>query len=53
MRRGQLIWQAYGLDALIDGEPQSLPSDRLDSFMAQLAGADLGSVLAALMPEGD
>ena len=53
MQRGRLIWQAYGLDALADGEPELVSSDWLDSLMAQFVSADLKVLLAALTEAGD
>jgi hypothetical protein len=53
MRRGRLIWQAYGLDALLDGEPELASSDWLDSLVARFVSADLAALLAALMKAGD
>lgn len=46
VRRGRLIWQAYGLDALLEGEPEPASSEGLDS-------ADLGAILMAFAREGD
>ena len=52
IRRGRLVWKAYGLDALLEGAPKLVPSDWLDSFVAQIGSADLEALLAALMAEG-
>ena len=51
MERGRLIWKAYGLDALLEGAPELVPSDGLDSFVAQIGSADLEALLAVLMAE--
>ena len=53
MRRGRFIWQACGLDALLEGEPELAPSEGLESFVAQLASADLEAILRAFATEGD
>jgi hypothetical protein len=50
MQRGRLIWQAYGLDALANGEPEL---DWLGLLVAQFASADLEALLAALTEAGD
>jgi hypothetical protein len=52
MRRGRLIWQAYGLEALLEGEPDFAPSDWLDSLVAQLASVELEALLALLTEGG-
>jgi hypothetical protein len=51
MGRGRLIWKAYGLDVLLEGAPELVSSDWLDSFVAQIGSADLEALLAALMAE--
>ena len=51
MGRGRLIWKAYGLDGLLEGASERVPSDGLDSFVAQIGSADLEALLAALMAE--
>ena len=51
MGRGRLIWKAYGLDVLLEGAPELVPSDGLDSFVAQIGSSDLEALLAVLMAE--
>lgn len=51
MGRGRLIWKAYGLDVLLEGASELVPSDALDSFVAQIGSADLEALFAALMAE--
>ncbi len=51
MRRGRLLWQACGLDALLDGEPALVPSDWLELVVATVVSADLEAVLSRLMME--
>jgi hypothetical protein len=52
VRRGRLIWQAYGLDALLDTEPALVPSDWLELIVNGLSNANLEEVLSLFMLEG-
>lgn len=52
VRRGRLIWQACGLDSLLDTEPALVPSDWLELIVNGLSNADLEAVLSLLMLEG-
>lgn len=50
--RGRMIWQAYGLDSLLDVEPVLTPSDWIRLIATELANADLEATLSKLMREG-
>lgn len=52
IRRGQLIWEAYGLDNLVESEPEHLPGIWLDTFAAGAAHSDLESILSMLLVQG-
>lgn len=52
VQRGRLIWQAYGLDSLLESEPVLVPSDWLDYLIDGMQKADLEIVLSQLMMEG-
>ena len=52
VQHGRLIWQAYGLDALLENEPALVPSDWLDYLIDVMERADLEAVLSQLMMEG-
>ncbi len=49
IKKGHLVWQAYGLDALLADEPGPLPSDWLDLLLDAIGEADIEQVLARLM----
>jgi hypothetical protein len=49
IRRGQLIWEAYALDNLIDTEPDKLPSVWIDTFATAASHTDLESILSMLL----
>lgn len=51
IRRGELIWEFYGLDALIEAEPTLLPSAWLDAIAAATANPDLETILSTLIME--
>jgi len=49
IRRGQLIWEAYALDNLLETEPERLPSIWMDTFASAAAHTDLESILSMLL----
>lgn len=49
IKKGHLIWQAYGLDALDGAEEPMLPSQWLHTLLAAVDEADVEQVLARLM----
>lgn len=49
IRRGRLVWGAYGLDKLIDDEPAILPSDWTALFIEALTNTDIEETLSTLM----
>jgi len=51
IRKGQLLWQAYGLDLPAEGDSVTAPSDWMDSLVAGLAGANIESILSDIMLE--
>lgn len=51
VRRGRLIWQAYGLDELVGARPGPALSDWLELVASALADADLETILSVLMKE--
>jgi hypothetical protein len=51
IRRGQLIWEAYALDTLVETEPELLPSVWTDTFASALADTDLESILSMLLAQ--
>lgn len=50
-RRGVLIWEAYGLDMLLEAEPVVTPSAWLDLVLAAIANPDLEGILSMLIVE--
>ena len=52
IRRGQLIWEAYGLDNLVESEPEHLPAMWTDTFATAAAHTDLESILSLLLVQG-
>lgn len=52
VRRGRLIWEAYGLDAMLETESGFVvPSAWLDLIVEAVANSDLETVLSTLMVE--
>ena len=49
IRRGQLIWEAYALDNLLDTGPDKLPSVWVDTFSTAASHTDLESILSMLL----
>ena len=52
IRRGQLIWEAYGLDNLVESKPEHLPGLWADTFATAAAHTDLESILSLLLVRG-
>ncbi len=52
VRRGRMIWQAWGLDGLLQDKVDTLPSEWLDELLKQVSGANMEALLSALMAEG-
>lgn len=50
-KRGVLIWEAYGLDLLLEAEPVVTPSAWLDLVLAAIANPDLEGILSMLLVE--
>lgn len=51
VRRGLLIWEAYGLQALLETESTVIPSTWLDLLTAAVASPDLETILSTLIVE--
>lgn len=51
VKRGRLIWQAYGLDTMVNEDPALTPSEWLDLIMDILDHVDLEAILSTLMLE--
>ncbi len=51
VRRGVLIWEAYGLDLLLESEPVVTPSVWLELVLSAIANPDLESILSMLIVE--
>lgn len=51
VKSGRLIWQAYGLDTMVNEEPALTPSEWLDLIMEILNHVDLEAILSTLMIE--
>ena len=51
VKRGRIVWQAYGLDTMASEEPALTPSEWLDLVMDILTHADLEAILSTLMVE--
>jgi hypothetical protein len=51
VKRAMLIWEAYGLDLLMETRPAITPSTWLDMIVAAIANPDLESVLSMLIVE--
>lgn len=52
IRRGQLIWETYGMDNLLESTPEHLPSIWMDTFAAGAMHTDLESMLSMLLVQG-
>jgi hypothetical protein len=52
IRRGQLIWEAYGLDNLVESQPEELPGIWMDVFATSADHTDLESMLSMLLVRG-
>jgi hypothetical protein len=51
VRRGLMIWEAYGLQSLLEDESTILPSTWLDLLTAAVANPDLETILSTLLVE--
>ncbi len=51
VKRGVLVWEAYGLDLLLESEPVITPSAWLELMLTALANPDLESLLSMLIVE--
>lgn len=51
VKRGAFIWEAYGLDLLLESEPVVTPSAWLDLVLASIANPDLEGILSMLIVE--
>ena len=51
VKRGLMIWEAYGMDLLVAAEPVVTPSAWLDLVLAAIANPDLEGVLSMLIVE--
>lgn len=52
IRRGQLIWETYALDNLLESTPEHVPGIWLDTFAAGAMHTDLESILSMLLVQG-
>ncbi len=51
VKRSLLIWEAYGLDMLLETGPSVTPSTWLDMIVAVISNPDLESILSMFMLE--
>lgn len=51
VKRALLVWEAYGLDLLLDARPTVTPSAWLDMILAAISNPDLESILSMLIVE--
>ena len=51
IQRGRMVWQACGLDNLLQQSPGQLPTDWLNHVVEALQSADLENTLTQLMTE--
>ena len=52
IRRGQLIWETYGLDNVLESTPEHLPGIWMDTFAAGAMHSNLESMLSMLLVQG-
>ena len=50
-KRGVLIWEAYGLDLLLEANPVVTPSTWLDLVLSAITNPDLEGILSMLIVE--
>jgi hypothetical protein len=50
-KRALLVWEAYGMDLLLEARPSVTPSTWLDMIVAALSNPDLESILSMLIVE--
>jgi hypothetical protein len=51
VKRSMLIWEAFGLDLMMDARPTVTPSSWLEMIVSSLAHPDLESILSMLIVE--
>jgi hypothetical protein len=51
VKRALMIWEAYGLDLLLETRPAVTPSTWLEMIVAAMANPDLESILSMLIVE--
>lgn len=51
VKRSLMIWEAYGLDLLLQTQPSVTPSTWLEMIVAAMANPDLESILSMLIVE--
>ena len=51
VKRAMLIWEAFGLDLLLESRPEVTPSTWLDMIVSAIANPDLESILSMLIVE--
>jgi len=51
VKRSLMIWEAYGLDLLLETRPAVTPSTWLEMIVAAMANPDLESILSMLIVE--
>ena len=51
IKKGRLIWQAFGLDNLLKDEPDIIPSEWLEHISKALDNTDLETMLSQLIRE--
>lgn len=51
VKRGQMIWDAFGLDALVETDSSFMPQAWLDMLAAAVSSPDLETILSTLIIE--
>jgi hypothetical protein len=51
VKRGQMIWDAFGLDALVETKSNFMPQAWLDMLAAAVSSPDLETILSTLIIE--
>jgi hypothetical protein len=51
VKRALLVWEAYGMDLLLEAKPTVTPSAWLDMIVAAISNPDLESILSMLIVE--
>ena len=52
VKRGQMIWDAFSLDALVETDSNFMPQAWLDMLSAAVSSPDLETILSTLIIEG-